>query len=225
MLNNIGPIGVSRKLFRNRQASPDAQAGRLHVWDFDYNWHLSPRAAVGSSDRGALIIAHSLGGLLTLHAVNARPEVFSGVLHAGVPHQCMDIHEPLRNGDAVLFNEKLLTARVNFSIRTSFALLPEDSFCFVDKHTGEPYPVDLLDPMSLVRHGLSPCLKTPLPPLSGKTFLLTPDSVAQTRKTRMLLATIQVMLTLSVCVSSLEMLFAAMITTIQYEHFGNSAIT
>ncbi|KAM3505573.1 hypothetical protein MY11210_007910 [Beauveria gryllotalpidicola] len=199
MLKNVGPIDVSRKLFRKLQASPHAQAGRLRVWDFGYDWRLSPRrlskqlqeflaslpanhhhqqqpsgVAAGQQQeeeeeqgpRGAIVIAHSLGGLITRHAVNQRPELFAGVLYAGTPHQCMNILGPLRNGDAVLFNEKLLTARVNFSIRTSFALLPEDGFCFVDKHTGEPLPVDFLDPMSWVRHRLSPCLEPPLPALA-----------------------------------------------------------
>lgn len=186
MLKNIGPIDVSRKLFRKLQASPNAQSGRLRVWDFGYDWRLSPRrlsqhlqdylAALPSNQpplssspsRGAIVIAHSLGGLITRHAVNQRPDLFAGVLYAGVPQQCMNILGPLRNGDAVLFNEKLLTARVNFSIRTSFALLPEDSFCFVDKDSGEPYPVDFLDPMSWVRHRLSPCLEAALPAL-GKS--------------------------------------------------------
>ncbi len=180
MLKNIGPIDVSRKLFRKLQASPHAQTGRLRVWDFGYDWRLSPRrlsrhlqdflatlpSNTAANKTGAVVIAHSLGGLITRHAVNQRPDLFAGVLYAGVPHQCMNILGPLRNGDAVLFNEKLLTARVNFSIRTSFALLPEDSFCFVDKSTGAPYPVDFLDPMSWVRHRLSPCLAPALPPLN-----------------------------------------------------------
>ncbi|KAJ6785036.1 hypothetical protein PWT90_05885 [Aphanocladium album] len=183
MLKNIGPIDVSRKLFRKLQGSPNAQAGRLRVWDFGYDWRLSPRRLsrhlqdflaslpcnepdVAPESRGAIVIAHSLGGLITRHAVNQRPDLFAGVLYAGVPHQCMNILGPLRNGDAVLFNEKLLTARVNFSIRTSFALLPEDGFCFVDKNTGEEYLVDFLDPMSWVKYRLSPCIEAPLPPLT-----------------------------------------------------------
>lgn len=182
MLKNIGPIDVSRKLFRKLQSSPNAQSGRLRVWDFGYDWRLSPRRlskhlqdflaslpcnepGVARESRGATVIAHSLGGLITRHAVNQRPDLFAGVLYAGVPHQCMNILGPLRNGDAVLFNEKLLTARVNFSIRTSFALLPEDGFCFVDKHTGEEYLVDFLDPMSWVKYRLSPCLAPTLPAL------------------------------------------------------------
>ncbi|KAM3428750.1 hypothetical protein NHJ13734_008461 [Beauveria thailandica] len=223
MLKNIGPIDVSRKLFRKLQASPHAQAGRLRVWDFGYDWRLSPRrlskqlqeflaslpansnsnqpggvvaraeaeaeeggpgrgrGREGHEPRGAIVIAHSLGGLITRHAVNQRPELFAGVLYAGTPHQCMNILGPLRNGDAVLFNEKLLTARVNFSIRTSFALLPEDGFCFVDKETGEPLPVDFLDPMSWVRYRLSPCLEPPLPALakaSSSSLSLSPLSPA-----------------------------------------------
>ncbi|KAM3468867.1 hypothetical protein MY5147_007533 [Beauveria neobassiana] len=204
MLKNIGPIDVSRKLFRKLQASPHAQAGRLRVWDFGYDWRLSPRRLSkqlqeflaslpannnnnnqpggvagaeeggGYEPRGAIVIAHSLGGLITRHAVNQRPELFAGVLYAGTPHQCMNILGPLRNGDAVLFNEKLLTARVNFSIRTSFALLPEDGFCFVDKNTGEPLPVDFLDPMSWVRYRLSPCLEPPLPALAKSSSSSSP---------------------------------------------------
>lgn len=183
MLKNIGPIDISRKLFRKLQTCSNAQNGRLRVWDFGYDWRLSPRRlsknlqdflatlpsnkpGVSPESRGAIVIAHSLGGLITRHAVNQRPDLFSGVIYAGAPQQCMNILGPLRNGDAVLFNEKLLTARVNFSIRTSFALLPEDSFCFVDKETGEEYPVDFLDPMSWVRWRLSPCIEPPLPPLN-----------------------------------------------------------
>ncbi|EJP61760.1 chitin synthase [Beauveria bassiana ARSEF 2860] len=45
-----------------------------------------PSNQAGLSDPGALIIAHSLGGLITLHAVEARPELFFGVLYADVPH-------------------------------------------------------------------------------------------------------------------------------------------
>lgn len=186
MLKQVGPIDVSQKLFRKLQSSRNAQAGRLRVWDFGYDWRLSPRrlskhlqeflatlpcnkAGIAPGSRGAIVIAHSLGGLITRHAVNQRPDLFSGVLFAGTPHQCMNILGPLRNGDAVLFNEKLLTARVNFSIRTSFALLPEDSFCFVDKNTGEDFPVDFLDPMSWVKYRLSPCIEPPLPPLNKNT--------------------------------------------------------
>ncbi|KAK5989075.1 hypothetical protein PT974_10573 [Cladobotryum mycophilum] len=180
MLQHIGPVDISRKFFKKLRSCENARTGKLRVWDYGYDWRLSPsrlskrlqdflqnlpsnQPGVPAEQRGALVIAHSLGGLITRHAVNQRPELFAGVLYAGVPQRCVNILGPLRHGDAVLFNDKLLTAQVNFSIRTSFALLPDDGFCFVDKTTGEEYPVDFFDPMNWVKWHLSPCVAPPLP--------------------------------------------------------------
>jgi pimeloyl-ACP methyl ester carboxylesterase len=85
--------------------------------------------------RGVTVIAHSLGGLITRHAVNLRPGLFAGVVYAGVPQRRVNILGPLRNGDAVLLSSRVLTAQVNFSMRTSFALLPEDGRCFMANAT------------------------------------------------------------------------------------------
>lgn len=181
MLRNIGPIDISRKLFKKLKSSPNVQNGTLRIWDFGYDWRLSPhrlsaklqdflsklpsnQPGTGSSSQGAIVVAHSLGGLITRHAVNQRPELFAGVLYAGTPQRCVNILGPLRNGDNVLFNDKLLSARVNFSIRTTFALLPDDGFCFVDKNTGEEYRVDFLDPANWVKWRFSPCIAPALPP-------------------------------------------------------------
>ncbi|KAG6049056.1 hypothetical protein E4U39_006642 [Claviceps sp. Clav50 group G5] len=181
MLKHVGPVDISKKLFKKLRSSPNARNGTLRIWDFGYDWRLSPalsseklrqflaklpsnRPGTPPSSRGALVVAHSLGGLVTRHAVNQAPELFSGVLYAGVPQRCINILGPLRNGDAVLFNEKLLNAQVNFSIRTSFALLPDDGFCFIDKDSGESYPVDFFDADNWARWHLSPCVSSLLPP-------------------------------------------------------------
>ncbi|ODA81565.1 hypothetical protein RJ55_00065 [Drechmeria coniospora] len=181
MLQHIGPIDISRKLFKRLRSCENARNGKLRVWDFGYDWRLSPaasshrlqqflanlpsnQAGAEPRSRGAIVIAHSLGGLITRHAVNRQPLLFAGVLYAGVPQRCVNILGPLRNGDAVLFNEKLLTAHVNFSIRTSFALLPDDGFCFVDRDTGEQYPVDFYKAEDWVKWRLSPCVAPVLPP-------------------------------------------------------------
>ncbi|KJZ76006.1 hypothetical protein HIM_04462 [Hirsutella minnesotensis 3608] len=175
MLTHIGPIDISRKLFKRLRSCQNARSGKLRVWDFGYDWRLSPalssrklvdylsglpsnQSGVPPECRGAIVIAHSLGGLITRHAVNQQPDLFAGVLYAGVPQRCINILGPFRNGDTVLFNEKLLTAQVNFSIRSSFVLLPDDGFCFVDKETGQEYPVDFLDPDEWVKWRLSPCV-------------------------------------------------------------------
>lgn len=177
MLQHIGPIDISRKLIKKMRSCENARSGKLRVWEYGYDWRLSPpllsrklqqflqKLPSNQRDvpRGALVIAHSLGGLITRHAVNQRPDLFSGVLYAGVPQRCINILGPLRNGDVVLLNEKLLTAQVNFSMRTSFVFLPEDGHCFVDKNTGEEYRIDFYSPEDWVKYRLSPCLQPALP--------------------------------------------------------------
>lgn len=183
MLSHIGPIDISRRLFKRLRSSESARAGKLRVHDYGYDWRLHPvhlsaqlveflqklpcnQPGVAKSQRGATVIAHSLGGLITRHAVNQRPELFRGVVYAGVPTTCVNILGPLRNGDEVLMSSRVLTAQVNFTIRTSFALLPLDGRCFFDKTTKEEYPVDFFDPQTWIDHRLSPVVARALPPLS-----------------------------------------------------------
>jgi hypothetical protein len=158
------------------------------VHDYGYDWRLSPHLlskklvkfleglrcnnpAQIPHEKGALVIAHSLGGLITRHAVNQRPELFSGVLYAGVPQSCVNILGPFRNGDAVLLNEKVLSAQVNFTIRTSFALLPLDGFCFIDKNGKDVYPVDFFNVDDWIKYRWSPCTDPPFPPKAQPTGL------------------------------------------------------
>ncbi|KAK4545352.1 hypothetical protein LTR36_003532 [Oleoguttula mirabilis] len=184
MLTHIGPVDISRRLFKRLRVCENARLGKLRVHDYGYDWRLDPgylsgqliafleslpcnKPGVARHKRGALVVAHSLGGLITRHAVNQRPDLFSGVVYAGVPNTCVNILGPMRNGDEVLLSSRVLTAQVNFTIRTSFALLPLDGRCFFDKHTKEEYPVDFFDPQTWVENRLSPCLARPLPPLSA----------------------------------------------------------
>ncbi|KAK3357345.1 hypothetical protein B0T25DRAFT_449624 [Lasiosphaeria hispida] len=190
MLQNIGPVDISKKLFKKLRECDNARTGRLRVHDYGYDWRLSPhllsrkliefleklpsnQPGVPEANRGALVIAHSLGGIITRHAVNQRPELFSGVVFAGTPQRCINILGPVRNGDAVLLNEKVLTAQVNLSLRTTFVFLPEDGFCFVDKTTKEEYPIDFYNAEEWVKHRLSPCVSEPvLAPLSRSSSTL-----------------------------------------------------
>lgn len=183
MLKNIGPVDISRRLIKRLRSCRNAEDGALRVHDYGYDWRLSPhllskqleafieslpcnRPGVPPNEAGATIIAHSLGGLIIRHIVNRRPELFSGVVYAGVPQTCVNVLGPLRNGDEVLLSSKVLTAQVNFTIRTSFALLPLDGKCFIDEETKEEYPVDFFDPKTWEQYRLSPCVARPLPPSS-----------------------------------------------------------
>lgn len=202
MLKNIGPVDISRRLFKRVRECENVRTGKLRVHDYGYDWRLSPhllsRKLVefmktlpsnrGDKPSGAFVIAHSLGGIITRHAVNSAPELFSGVVYAGSPQRCINILGPLRNGDAVLLNEKVLTAHVNFSLRTTFVFLPEDGFCFIDKVTGEEYNIDFFNPDDWVKYRLCPSVGGPaLPPFANKrtgslgSFLSLPDALSLTR--------------------------------------------
>jgi pimeloyl-ACP methyl ester carboxylesterase len=183
MLTHIGPVDISRRLFKRLRACENARSGELRVHDYGYDWRLDPlflskqliefleklpcnKPGTPKNKRGATVIAHSLGGLITRHAVNQRPELFAGVVYAGVPRTCVNILGPFRNGDDVLLSSRVLTAQVNFTIRTSFALLPLDGRCFFNKETKEEYPVDFFDPQTWIDYRLSPCIARPLPSLN-----------------------------------------------------------
>ncbi|KAL4811101.1 hypothetical protein BDV18DRAFT_128594 [Aspergillus unguis] len=180
VLSHVGPVDICRRLLKRLQKCDNAARGDLRVHNYGYDWRLSPHLLskrlikyleglpcnapdVPAHKRGAYVIAHSLGGLIARHAVNQRPELFAGVLYAGVPQHCVNILGPLRNGDDVLLSSRVLTAQVNFTFRTSFALLPEKGHCFINKYTKEEYRLDFFDPAVWDEFRLSPCINPPLP--------------------------------------------------------------
>lgn len=189
MLTHIGPVDISRRLLKRLQASENAMNGKLRVHNYGYDWRLTPhrlsrefiqfleqlpsnRRGVPKSGRGATVIAHSLGGLIVRHAVNECPGLFAGVIYAGVPQYAVNILGPLRNGDEVLLSSRILTAQVNFTVRTTYALLPLDGKCFFNQRTKEEYPVDFFDINNWIEHRWSPCIDPPLPPFIAPTSSL-----------------------------------------------------
>lgn len=180
MLSHIGPVDMGKRLLKRMRHCKNAREGRLRVHDYGYDWRLSPHllsrhlikfletlpsnaSGVPSREKGATVIAHSMGGLITRHAVNQRPELFAGVVYAGVPQHCVNILGPIRNGDEILLSSKVLTAQVNFTLRSSFLLLPDDGICFINKETKEEYPVDFFDVESWKKYAFSPCIAPVLP--------------------------------------------------------------
>lgn len=183
MLSHIGPVDMGRRLLKRLQACKNVQEGRLRVHDYGYDWRLSPHLLsdrlleflrklesnapqVPNGQKGVTIVAHSMGGLITRHVVNRAPELFAGVVYAGVPQHCINILGPLRNGDEVLLSSKVLTAQVNFTLRSSFLLLPDSGKCFINKESKEEYPVNFFDVEHWKQYAWSPCIAPALPPLS-----------------------------------------------------------
>jgi hypothetical protein len=42
MLQNIGPVDISKRLFKRLNDCENARTGKLRVWDYGYDWRLSP---------------------------------------------------------------------------------------------------------------------------------------------------------------------------------------
>ncbi|KAK9321647.1 hypothetical protein V1517DRAFT_261977 [Lipomyces orientalis] len=170
ILSHIGPIDISRKLSRRLQANPNC---RVH--EFGYDWRLSVdnlskqmieylqslRQKSSAPWNGALIIAHSMGGVIAHGAMQHDPSLFRGLLYVGSPMSCVNILGPLRNGENLLLSSKVLAAQVNFTMRSSFVFMPLDGRCFVDKKTGEEISLDFFNVNTWVRYGLSPCVAAP----------------------------------------------------------------
>ena len=184
MLTNVGPIDISKRLLARLKKCQNSKNGALRVVDWGYDWRLSPallarklttfletlqcnQSGVPPESRGATVIAHSLGGLITRRVINDRPELFAGVVYAGTPQFCVNILGPFRNGDDVLLSSRILTAQVNFTLRTSFVLLPESGQCFIDiNDTQNQYPVDFFNVDTWKKYALSPCISRALPVIS-----------------------------------------------------------
>ncbi|SPO32251.1 uncharacterized protein UTRI_02808 [Ustilago trichophora] len=175
-------------------------AGRRHakVYSWGYDWRLSlarssrrlitfleelydhsadPTTGNGKK-RGAKVIAHSMGGLVALHALAtcSNPRIFEGLVFASTPFRgTPNILGPFRFGDSALFNDTICSPRATFSFRSSFYLLPTDGRCFevpVLKEADEEEEeltetdkrerfrdVNFLQPDVWDELGLSPCLE------------------------------------------------------------------
>jgi hypothetical protein len=160
-------VDISKNLIRQLEAQDGCT-----VYDFGYDWRLSCefnseklaklleniRTKFG---KPAIVIAHSMGGLVAHHAMQRDPSLFRGLLYAGVPSSCPNILGPLRYGDAVLLSSKVLTAKVNFLMRSSFVFLPLDGHCFVDKNDiKKRYDIDFFDVGTWIDYNLSPCVSS-----------------------------------------------------------------
>ncbi|KAG5366766.1 hypothetical protein CJU89_1206 [Yarrowia sp. B02] len=165
MLTHIGPIDLSKRLIQKISYNP-----KCRIRDFGYDWRLDiglnarklieflEKIYAENGNKKITVMAHSMGGLVTHKAMLLRPDLFKGVLYLGSPSECPAIIGPIKNGDAVLLSSKVLTAQVNFLMRSSFIFLPEDKQLFVDKNTGQRIDIDFYNPEEWKKYALSPCV-------------------------------------------------------------------
>ncbi|KAJ9478732.1 hypothetical protein PHBOTO_002248 [Pseudozyma hubeiensis] len=192
MCTSIGKLVDMGKRLEERIAS--RRHAKVYAWGYDWRLSLarssrklikfleelydaSADPSTGSGKRGAKVMAHSMGGLVALHALAtcSNPRIFEGLVFASTPFRgTPNILGPFRFGDAALFNDTICSPRATFSFRSSFYLLPPDRRCF-EVPVGDPdqdeedlteqqkkdrfKDVDFLDPDVWNELGLSPCLE------------------------------------------------------------------
>ncbi|GAC98734.1 hypothetical protein PHSY_006328 [Pseudozyma hubeiensis SY62] len=192
MCTSIGKLVDMGKRLEERIAS--RRHAKVYAWGYDWRLSLarssrklikfleelydaSADSSTGSGKRGAKVVAHSMGGLVALHALAtcSNPRIFEGLVFASTPFRgTPNILGPFRFGDAALFNDTICSPRATFSFRSSFYLLPPDGRCF-EVPVGDPDQdeedlteqqkkdrfknVDFLDPNVWNELGLSPCLE------------------------------------------------------------------
>lgn len=162
VLKNIGPIDICRRLIKRLSSNPNA-----NVVEFGYDWRLSGpvlsqnlinelQRIHDETGKPSLIIAHSMGGLITHGALQQRPDLFRSIVYVGSPSECLNILGPIRFGDSVILSDKILTYETNFMMRSSFLFLPLHGSVFINRDTHDPYDLDLFDPEVWVKYNLNP---------------------------------------------------------------------
>ena len=185
MVDRIGHlVDMGRRLKERCETS-----ATVYTWGYDWRLSLGRSSArlvefleklYAEQGRGAKVIAHSMGGLVALHALAtcSDPRIFEGVVFASTPFQgTPNILGPFRFGDAALFNDTICSPRATFSFRSSFYLLPVDGACFQvptatatehghgdeeeeeEEEEEDLRAYDFHDPATWDELGLTPCLE------------------------------------------------------------------
>lgn len=189
ILKNIGPIDIMSNLIdKVKKCNKEVQ-----VLEFAYDWRqclelsaeeleefILDNCNINELNRNDIhIVAHSMGGLIAHKVMTNHPLWFKGVVYVGCPSFVSNILGPLRFGDNILYNKKILTPEVNFSFRSSFYFLPQrvkpqgkekygrkyssSSYVFVnDKDFNIKYDLDFFDPKTWMKYNLSPCVNEDL---------------------------------------------------------------
>jgi pimeloyl-ACP methyl ester carboxylesterase len=174
---SLSRIGKMVDMSSRLQAKFARKGANVYPWGFDWRLslgHSSKRLRKfleelyeASSDdpkgrKGAIVVAHSMGGLVALHALSqaSDPRIFHTLSFGSSPFLgTPNILGPLAYGDAALYNTTICSPRSTFSWRSTFYLLPRDKLCF-ETESGERKELDFLDIKMWEWAGLSPVVRS-----------------------------------------------------------------
>lgn len=168
VITHVGPVDISRKLVTKLRKNP-----KVNVHKFGYDWRLAldissedfhkyianivENQPKDSTKKGVYIVAHSMGGLVSHDVLQKHTELIRGIVYCGSPSRVPNILGPLRHGDQVLFNKRILSCEANFFMRSSLYFLPEDGKVFInDQNYDKRYDLDYFDWKTWCEYGLSP---------------------------------------------------------------------
>lgn len=165
----IASVDIARGLVRSQVYGPwleRAEALGRPFYAFAYDWrrdNLESRerfracvAAVRERHGGSRVqlVAHSMGGLISLPVLIEHPEWFCHALFAGVPFRgAISFLEDMHVGLPTGVNRKLLSPGVLFTCPSTYALYPLGRSDCVDG-SGRELQIDFFDASHWVEHGI-----------------------------------------------------------------------
>jgi pimeloyl-ACP methyl ester carboxylesterase len=161
----LSEVKVIPFILEEKVYSPWLTAGRKlygeNFYPFAYDWRRDNLENVSSFEsfletvRGQnpeaniTVVAHSMGGLITLALLNKRPEFFQKVVFVGVPFYggigfMEDLHVGIPNG----LNHKILSKEVLFTMPSVYTLFPIETKerVVVEDSAGNPIEVNFYSP-------------------------------------------------------------------------------
>lgn len=157
----LSDVKVIPFILEEKIYSPWLAAGRKlfgeNFYPFAYDWRRDNLENVSSfesfletirsqnPEANITVVAHSMGGLITMALLNKRPEFFSKVVFVGVPFYggigfMEDLHVGIPNG----LNHKILSGEVLFTMPSVYTLFPLETkeHVIAEELSGNPIEID-----------------------------------------------------------------------------------
>ncbi|KAJ3101524.1 hypothetical protein HDU96_009940 [Phlyctochytrium bullatum] len=127
IIESIGPINICKDLVKEMKLLEACRGGDMRFHAFAYDWRRELQYSSeelenflqekynANGNKPMTVIAHSMGGLITLSTLNRRPELFRKVVFVGTPFGPVPlIVWALRRGAPLIPNPKLLGTSLHF---------------------------------------------------------------------------------------------------------------